>query len=138
MKHPSAVIKTSSSIRIPIASAIVIPNITGTESNLLTAQVRQTASAFNFARRIAIVKGAPQVATLFQMDIDEQSLKDGEKFLQSFLPVVDTQLGRHKYLAGAELTLADFNLLAVLDCIEYPSQSFRSISFCVSISFRFT
>jgi general secretion pathway protein H len=53
---------------ILLASAIVIPNITSTDSNLLIAQVRQTANAFNYARRIAIVEGAPQVATLIQLD----------------------------------------------------------------------
>ncbi len=58
------------------------------------------------------------LAPKFQMEVDAQSLKDGEKFLQNFLPVIHTQLGRHKYLAGAELTLADFNLLAVLDPAE--------------------
>ncbi len=53
---------------IVIASAVVIPSITSTESNLLIAQVRQTANAFNYARRIAIVEGAPQVASLIQVD----------------------------------------------------------------------
>jgi glutathione S-transferase len=49
---------------------------------------------------------------------DEQSLKDGREFLDRFLPVVDAQLQNNAYLAGPEITLADFNMLAVLDPAE--------------------
>lgn len=51
-------------------------------------------------------------------EVDETSLKEGLKFLDRFLPVVNNQLNKGKYLAGNELTLADFNLLAVLDPSE--------------------
>jgi len=61
---------------IIIASAIVLPSVTSTESNVLVVQVRQTANAFNYARRIAIVEGAPQVATLFQLDSDEPEYQE--------------------------------------------------------------
>ena len=76
---------------IVLASAIVIPNITGTESNLLTAQVRQTASAFNYARRVAIVEGAPQVATIFQMNPEDPDYPDirGEIVLKSDIPLLE-------------------------------------------------
>lgn len=50
--------------------------------------------------------------------VDEGSLKDGLKFLDKFLPLVDNQLKKSKYLAGNEMTLADFDLLAVLDPSE--------------------
>jgi len=56
---------------IVLATSIIIPNITSTDNNLLSAQVRQTASAFNYARRIAIVKGAPQTATLIMLAPDD-------------------------------------------------------------------
>ncbi len=49
---------------------------------------------------------------------DENSIKEGLGFLDRFLPVVDEQLGRHKFLVGENLTLADINLLALLDPAE--------------------
>ena len=39
-------------------------------------------------------------------------------FLERFLPVVDAPLKERRYLAGGELTLADFNLLSALDPAE--------------------
>lgn len=50
--------------------------------------------------------------------VDQESLKCGHEFLDKYLPVVDTQLGETKYIAGEELTLADFTLLATLDPAE--------------------
>ena len=52
---------------------------------------------------------------------DERSLNDGIKFLGQFLPTVEKQLKENKFLAGSEMTLADINLLAVLDPIELSS-----------------
>ena len=52
---------------------------------------------------------------------DERSLNDGIKFLGQFLPVIEKQLKENKYLAGSEMTLADINLLAVLDPAEMSS-----------------
>lgn len=76
---------------ILLASAVVIPNITGTESNLLIAEVRQTASAFNYARRIAIVKGVPQVASLIQLDPDAPDYSDirGEVLQRATIPLLE-------------------------------------------------
>lgn len=51
-------------------------------------------------------------------EVDEISLKDGLKFLDRFLPIVNDQLNKGKYLTGNELTLADFDLLAILDPSE--------------------
>src|SRR3989338_6405628 len=45
--------------------------------------------------------------------VDENSLNEGLKFLDRFLPVVDAQLAKNRYIAGARLTLADINLLAL-------------------------
>lgn len=77
---------------IVLATAVVIPSITGTESNLLTAQVRQTASAFNYARRIAIVEGVPQVATLIQMDPADPDYPEirGEVLQRASVPVLES------------------------------------------------
>ena len=50
--------------------------------------------------------------------IDENSLKEGLAFLDRFLPVVDNQLARNKYMAGSKMTIADINLLATLDPSE--------------------
>jgi len=47
--------------------------------------------------------------------VDEESILVGLKFIDKYLPVLDKQLEKNKYLAGDELTLADINLLAVLD-----------------------
>jgi len=76
---------------IVIASAVVLPNITGTESNILAAQVRQTASVFNYARRLAIVKGAPQVATLIQMDPENPDYEEfrGEVIQKATMPPLE-------------------------------------------------
>lgn len=76
---------------IIIASAVVIPNITKTDSNLLAAQVRQTAAAFNYARRIAIVEGTPQVATLIQVDPDDPAYADikGEAMERASIPPLE-------------------------------------------------
>lgn len=70
-------------------------------------------------------------APFLKMDIDERSLNDGLSFLDRFLPIVDNQLQANPYLAGNELTLADFTLLALIDPAEiaqidlsgYPSLS---------------
>lgn len=57
-------------------------------------------------------------APLRDIPVDENSLKEGLKFLERFLPVVDGQLAKNKYIAGAKFTLADINLLALFDPCE--------------------
>jgi len=52
---------------------------------------------------------------------DERSLKDGLEFLGRFLPVVEGQLKKSAFLAGPELSIADFSLLAHLDPAEVCS-----------------
>lgn len=71
--------------------------------------VGAAASKVVYNRIFAPIRGIP---------IDESSLKEGLSFLARFLPVVDEQLGRSKYLAGDQMTLADINLLALLDPAE--------------------
>ena len=51
-------------------------------------------------------------------EVDQNSMKCGYEFLEKYLPVVNQQLGRTKYLAGDKLSLADFVLLAYTDPLE--------------------
>ncbi len=57
-------------------------------------------------------------APFLNQEVDERSLADGLSFLERFLPVVDAPLKEQRYLAGGELSLADFNLLSALDPVE--------------------
>jgi general secretion pathway protein H len=77
---------------VVLATAIIIPNISATDNNMLIAQVRQTASAFNYARRLAIVEGAPQVATLMQMDQEDPDYSDikGEILQRATVPLMES------------------------------------------------
>ncbi|MCR4336782.1 MAG: glutathione S-transferase family protein [Candidatus Omnitrophica bacterium] len=64
-------------------------------------------------------------------EVDEKSIQAGLQFLNRFLPVVENQLSRDKYLVGDVLTLADFTLLAVLDPAELAQidlSSYQNIS----------
>lgn len=58
------------------------------------------------------------IAPKIGKDVDENSMKCGYEFLSRYLPVIEEQLGKSKYLAGNELTLADFTLLAHCDPLE--------------------
>ncbi len=58
------------------------------------------------------------LAPIRNLPVDEQSLKDGVKFLDQFLPLVEQQLAKSKYFAGNNFTLADINLVALLDPAE--------------------
>jgi general secretion pathway protein H len=42
-----------------LASALIAPNLSGSESRNFNAQVREATSLLNYARRIAVVKGLP-------------------------------------------------------------------------------
>ncbi len=50
--------------------------------------------------------------------VSQESITDGENFLNQYLPVIEGQLSQHKYLAGAQITLADLTLLSALDPCE--------------------
>ncbi len=58
------------------------------------------------------------LAPVVGVEVDDRSVTDGLSFLDRFLPVVEKQLSESQYLAGDNLTLADFNLLSVLDPAE--------------------
>lgn len=57
-------------------------------------------------------------APIIKVEVDERSLQDGLSFLERFLPIIENQLKKNKYLAGQEMSLADFDLLANLDPSE--------------------
>ena len=58
------------------------------------------------------------LAPAFGVEVDERSINDGLSFLERFLPVIDNRLSESPYLAGDNISLADFNLLAILDPAE--------------------
>jgi len=57
-------------------------------------------------------------APFLKVEVDERAVTEGLSFLERFLPVVDSPLKERRYLAGGELTLADFNLLSAVDPAE--------------------
>lgn len=57
---------------------------------------------------------------------DERSLQDGLNFLANFIPVLESQLQTHEFLAGSKLSLADFCLLATLDPAEVSQVSLET------------
>ncbi|MGW8324021.1 MAG: glutathione S-transferase family protein, partial [Thermodesulfobacteriota bacterium] len=63
--------------------------------------------------------------------VDEGAVAENLSFLERFLPVVDAPLKEQRYLAGGELTLADFSLLAALDPAEVAQVD---LSGCLNIT----
>lgn len=57
-------------------------------------------------------------ASFAKVPADERSLSDGIKFLGRFLPVIDQQLSKTKYLRGDRVSLADVAFLATIDPAE--------------------
>ena len=49
---------------------------------------------------------------------DQESVRVGLEFLDKYFPILEKQLSANPYLAGKEFSLADINLLAVLDPCE--------------------
>lgn len=61
---------------IAIATGLIVPNLAITDNAAFNADVRRAASALTYARRMAIVKGAPQSATLYALDPDAPDYDD--------------------------------------------------------------
>lgn len=61
-------------------------------------------------------------------EVDEKSVEDGIKFLAKYLPSVDEQLGKYKYLCGDQISLADISLVALLDPAEATQTKLSSYS----------
>jgi general secretion pathway protein H len=55
---------------IAIATGLIVPSIGITDNGAFNAEVRRAAGMLTYARRMAIVKGAPQTTTLFALDPD--------------------------------------------------------------------
>ena len=49
---------------------------------------------------------------------DQESIRVGLEFLDKYFPILEKQLSQNFYLAGKEFSLADINLLAILDPCE--------------------
>lgn len=58
------------------------------------------------------------VYKLVKVEKNENLLKEGRQLLGNFLKIIEAQLDKGKYICGAEMTLADINLLAILDPCE--------------------
>lgn len=58
------------------------------------------------------------VYKMVNMPKDENSLQEGRTFLGKYLQIIDAQLKQGQYICGNEITLADFNILSVLDPCE--------------------
>ena len=50
--------------------------------------------------------------------VDQESIRVGLDFLDKYFPILEKQLSQNPYLAGKELSLADINLMAILDPCE--------------------
>ena len=74
--------------------------------------------SLHIAQALNRVFGNRVIFPMFDMEIDERSINDGLAFLERFLPVIDRQLQQHAYLAGEQISIADFCLLATLDPAE--------------------
>ena len=57
--------------------------------------------------------------------VDESSMQTGLEFLEKYFPVLEKQLSKNTHLAGKEFTLADINLLAILDPCELAQISIQ-------------
>jgi glutathione S-transferase len=55
------------------------------------------------------------LAPKFGLPVDDSSAQAGMEFLDRFLPVVDKQLSKTRFLAGDTLTIADICLLSTID-----------------------
>lgn len=75
-------------------------------------------SNIHIGNAISKVLGNKIFAPMFGMPVDEQSMADGLKFFEKFLPIIDTQLGKNKYLASDILSLADITLFSILEPCE--------------------
>lgn len=103
-------------------------------SELYPSELRQR-SLVNQWMDFASIHVGPAVSRVFVnrvgysvmgLEKDERSLQDGLNFLDRFLPVVDRNIAAKGYLAGPQLSLADFSLLAHLEQAEISSISLEA------------
>lgn len=65
-------------------------------------------------------------APMIGEESDERSLADGLRFMDKYYPILEKQLTDNKFVAGDEFTLADINLVAILDPLELVQLSIES------------
>jgi len=63
------------------------------------------------------------IAPMFDIPVDENSLKEGEEWLGRYLPIVDQRLSESDYLAGNAITLADMTLLSFVETADQAKVS---------------
>ena len=57
-------------------------------------------------------------APMTGQNADQESIRVGLEFLDKYFPILEKQLSQNPYLAGKEFSLADINLLSILDPCE--------------------
>jgi len=63
------------------------------------------------------------IAPMFDLPVDENSLKEGEEWLGRYLPIVDQRLSESNCLAGEAITLADITLLSFVETFDQAKVS---------------
>ena len=58
------------------------------------------------------------LAPVIEAEVDEVSIKDGYNFINRFLPIINDRLGTSAFLAGDNMTIADFCLLGTIDPVD--------------------
>lgn len=61
---------------IAIATGLIAPNLALTDNSAFNAEVRRAASALTYARRMAIVRGAPQTTSFYALDPDASDYEE--------------------------------------------------------------
>lgn len=58
------------------------------------------------------------MAPMIGRERDEASLQTGLQFIQKYLPILDKRLSESQHIGSEDLSIADFNLLSILDPFE--------------------
>ncbi len=79
--------------------------------------------SFHVSAHLATVVYSRVFAPRFGRPVNEQSLADALKFLDTQIPVIEKQLSAHQYIVGESITLADIVLFAMLEPMEMANFS---------------
>ena len=63
------------------------------------------------------------LAPIMGQKVDESSLATGLEFLGKYYPILEAQLTKNAYIAGKDISLADFTLLAIVDASDMAQVS---------------
>lgn len=75
-------------------------------------------AAIHVAHALGRVLFNRMFAPMTGQKVDQESIRVGLEFLDKYFPILEKQLSQNPYLAGKEFSLADINLLAILDPCE--------------------